>query len=71
MQRVADRRSAFLASHGLFSRVCRVDSASNAWADHLSRQRRSIVLAEAAALGLSVVVLEVPDELRDLSWLVA
>ena len=71
MQRVADRRAAFLASSGLFARVCRVASAANAWADHLSRQRRSLVLAEAAALGLSVEVLAVPAELRDLSWLLA
>jgi hypothetical protein len=71
MQRVAGRRAAFLAASGLFARVCRVQSAVNAWADHLSRQRRSLVLAEAAALGLTVEVLAVPAELRDLSWLLA
>ena len=61
----------FLQSSQLFSRACRVPSASNLWADALSRQRRAAVLSEAAALGLSVLVLDLPAGLRDLSWLMA
>ena len=71
MQRVATRRSADLHSRDVFARTCRVSSSSNVWADHLSRQRLSPVLAEASALGLSVSHLHLPAELRDLSWLIA
>ena len=71
MQRVAERRATFLQSSGLFSRPCRVPSASNLWADALSRQRRDAVVAEARSLGLSVVMLRLPDAMRDVSWLLA
>jgi hypothetical protein len=69
MQIVAARRSQFLRQRGLFSRVCRVASADNSWADCLSRQKRERVLREAAALGLRVVALPVPPSLRDTHWL--
>ena len=71
MQRVAERRATFLQSSGLFSRPCRVPSASNLWPNALSRQRRDAVIAEARSLGLSVVMLRLPDAMRDVSWLLA
>ena len=71
MQRVSARRSTDIRERGVFVRTCRVSSEGNSWADHLSRQRLSPVLAEAAALGLSVIHLHVPPALRDLSWLTA
>ena len=71
MQRIAARRSSFLASRLLFARSCRVSSSANTWADDLSRQRRDAVLAAAAALNLSIVELFIPDSLRDTSWLLA
>lgn len=61
MQKVAARRSADLQSRGVFVRTSRVSSSSNVWADHLSRQRLSSVLAEASALGLSVSHLHLPQ----------
>ena len=69
MQRVAAHRAEFLRSAGVFSRACRVPSASNLWADALSRQRRTVVLSEASSLGLSVLVLDVPPDMRDFAWL--
>ena len=69
MQAVAQRRSSFLQERGLFSRVARVASSDNNWADWLSRQGIERVYAEAAMLGLHVVRLHVPPALRDLSWL--
>ena len=71
MQTVAQRRSAFLREHGLFSRVARVASSDNKWADWLSRQGIDRVYSEAAMLGLRVVRLHVPSELRDLAWLLS
>lgn len=71
MQAVAQRRSSFLQERGLFSRVARVASSDNKWADWLSRQRIERVYAEAAMLGLQVVRLHVSPELRDLSWLLS
>jgi hypothetical protein len=71
MQAVAQRRSEFLQSRGLFSRAARVTSADNMWADWLSRQRIERVISEATALGLQVVRLHVSPSLRDLSWLLA
>ena len=71
MQRVSARRSEDIRKRGVFVRTCRVSSEGNSWADDLSRQRFSPVLAEAAALGLTVVHLHVPPALRDLSWLTA
>ena len=55
MQRVSARRSADIRERGVFVRTCRVSSEGNSWADHLSRQRLSPVLAEAAALGLTLL----------------
>jgi len=69
MQIVSERRAAYMQRRGLFSRVSRVDSSANRWADMLSRQRVADVLAEAAALGLSCVELRMPPELRDTLWL--
>ena len=69
MQRVSARRSAYLQQHGLYSRVSRVATSENHWADWLSRQRVAEVLREAAALGLAVVHLQVPPGLRDTHWL--
>lgn len=69
MQRVADRRAAFLHEHHLFSRVHRVSSSANRWADMLSRQRVAEVLLEARELGLRCVLLDVPPDLRDTAWL--
>lgn len=70
MQRVSARRSCFLAERRLFVYSYRVTSGDNRWADMLSRQRRAEVLAEAAALGLTVVdcCSELAD-LRDTAWL--
>ena len=70
MQAVAAKRSIFLRDASIFSRVNRVTSADNAWADWLSRQRLSDVLSDAAALGLTVKTVPVsawPDGTRDLS----
>jgi hypothetical protein len=69
MQLVAARRSSFLRQRGLYSRVCRVTSGDNKWADWLSRQKLHLVLRDAAALGLTVVHLPVPPALRDTDWL--
>ena len=71
MQRIAEQRASFLRSRDLFSRSCRVPSTSNLWADALSRQRRAAVIAEAQSRGLSVVMLSLPDSVRDTSWLLA
>lgn len=71
LQMLAERRSAFLHARRLFARSLRVPSASNAWADALSRQRVASVLAEALALGLEPVQLCVPADLRDVSWLIS
>lgn len=71
MQTVAQRRSNFLQSRGLFSRVARVTSSDNKWADWLSRQGLDRVLSEASMLGLRVERLHVPSALRDLSWLLS
>ena len=71
MQTVAQRRSTFLQSRGLFSRVARVTSSDNKWADWLSRQGLYRVLSEASMLGLRVERLHVPSALRDLSWLLS
>ena len=60
IQRVTACRSEGLRKCGVFVRACRVFSKGNSWADHLSRQRLSPVLAEAAALGLTVVHLQCP-----------
>ena len=69
MQAISARRSAFLQQRGLFSRVCRVASSDNRWADWLSRQRVRDVIREAGALGLTVVELTVPPAMRDTHWL--
>jgi hypothetical protein len=71
MQLVAERRSQFLQQRALFARALRVSSAANRWADALSRQAEASVLAEAAALGLEPVLIHVPPDLRDLTWLLS
>ena len=69
MQAISARRSVFLQQRGLFSRVCRVSSNDNRWADWLSRQRVREVILEANALGLTVLELTVPPAMRDTHWL--
>jgi hypothetical protein len=71
MQLVSEKRAAFLRRSGLFARAGRVPSAGNMWADELSRQLVAKVLAEAAALGLTPVLVPVPPDMADLPALVA
>ena len=68
MQSVTARRSEFLRANRIFARTCRVTSENNTWADDLSRQRLLKVRAEAAALGLSVHIVEVPPHVRNTAW---
>jgi hypothetical protein len=69
MQLISRRRAEFLHRQGLFVRACRVSSEDNRWADHLSRQRVSVVEDEARHLGLSLQLLPIPPELRTTAWL--
>ena len=71
MQLVTAKRSDLLAQRGLVPRSARVSSADNIWADDLSRQRVSKVLAEAAARGLACCRVELPADVRDTEWLLA
>lgn len=69
MQIVTSRRSVFLQQRRLFARSLRVSSSANRWADALSRQDVAAVVAEAQALGLTPILIDVPPDLRDLTWL--
>ena len=69
MQRVIARRSCMLRERDLFVLTERVPSATNEWADHLSRGRVSIVLQQAAALNLRCVRLTPSDDVRSTAYL--
>ena len=71
LQLVAQQRSSFLLERRLFARSLRVSSSSNVWADALSRQRVSSVIAEAVSIGLHTVEIPVPPGLRDVAYLLA
>ena len=70
MQRVTSRRSHLLHERRLTPRTVRVTSEDNLWADDLSRQRVAKVLAHARALGLACIEVNLPQTVRDTSWLV-
>ena len=69
MQRITAARSSELFRRGVYVRTCRVTSSENTWADDLSRGRKAKVVAEAQALGLHVLEVQVPETWRSLAWL--
>jgi hypothetical protein len=69
MQRVIAQRSRMLRERNVFVLTERVPSATNEWADHLSRGRVSIVLQQAAALGLRCIRLTPSDDVRSTAYL--
>ena len=71
LRMITSDRAAFLHKSGKFSRVERVISSSNSWADDLSRGRISKVFLEAEQLGLTVSRLNPCPSLRDTSRLCA
>ena len=71
MRLLLARRGTVVHERGFFLSTQRVSSASNVWADDLSRQRIDKVLSEATALGLTPHRLYPSASQRDLSWLYA
>ena len=69
LQLVTQRRVQYLRDANLFSRIERVTSAGNSWADDLSRQRVAKVVAEATALDFTVHMLQPCPILRDTLYL--
>ena len=64
MQQMTEHRVAWMLAEGVWEACERITSKSNLWADLGSRARTADVLAQAAALGLSVRRVSVPEEWR-------